>query len=130
MVILQQAAKYTDPEHARDAVSENVARRMCEDAYYGGEIADQSLRGAVVSRMNDLFPYDKKDIVTLKRYALLSWFFGRNSSKSMTDAECRAFLWWSSENVDGEWEVPEAAIEVANAILERVGLTHGQQKLF
>jgi hypothetical protein len=128
-MIVQQQLKYQTPQSACIAVRDNVTRRAASSLSANAP-ADNNLRGAVATKAQALFPFDHPDIAKLKRYALLSWFFGKASTAAMTDAECRAFLWWSSECVDDEWITPEAATRIANAIVDKVGVAAGQQTLF
>jgi len=117
------------PEQVRAIVTESAASRVANGKATDSP-AQSQLQGAIAARISELFPNDAREIVDMKRHALLYGIFGKKSTKELTDAECRALLAWASEKLDdGQWVANEDASVEAQMIVEAVEAEAGQQKL-
>lgn len=117
------------PEQVRIVVTDSARSRVANGKASPG-LAEANLRGAVAGRVGELFPNNTKEIVDMKRHALLYGIFGCQSATELTDAEARAFLSWSSDKLDdGQWVASETAAIEAARIIDAVGENFGQQVL-
>ena len=117
------------PEQVRIVVTDSARSRVANGKASSG-LAEANLRGAVAGRVGELFPNNAKEIVDMKRHALLYGIFGCQSTSDLTDAEARAFLSWSSDKLDdGQWVASETAAIEAARIIDAVGEEFGQQVL-
>jgi len=117
------------PEQVRIVVTDSARSRVANGKASSG-LAEANLRGAVAGRVGELFPNNAKEIVDMKRHALLYGIFGCQSTSDLTDAEARAFLSWSSDKLDdGQWVASETAAIEAARIIDAVGENFGQQVL-
>jgi hypothetical protein len=82
----------------------------------------------VTESLEALFPNDNADMRQAKRYSVLRYLFGVDSSKKLTVGQKDALLRWCT--VDGDYTKPHPdAFAEAAAIVDAQGVANGQTKL-
>jgi len=82
----------------------------------------------VVQSIESLFPDDDKEMRKAKRYSVLRYLFGVDSSKNLTIGQKDAILAWCTVGGDYTKPHPDAFAEAAR-IVEAQGVANGQMKM-
>jgi hypothetical protein len=87
----------------------------------GPRVLKEQQRGAVVAKMNQLFPKDAEDVATSKRHMLTKYLFGKDSTKDLADTQLYAIWTWCTEQLQsGEIAASETAAQEAAKIVEQM----------
>lgn len=92
------------------------------------EPASDSQRNLVRMKGDELFVDD--DAAEQKRHSLLAFFFGSDSTKTLTKAQASAFLDWALQKNDPDYALHDAAPEEAARVIRHVMLAAGQADMF
>jgi hypothetical protein len=137
----QPAPKAPQPEpeepkerpYPPEFVVKKVQKAFQEYAEGGDGPAAKGIMGAVVGCLDGLFEEEPKEIQTAKRHGLLRAFFGINSSKDLTEAQCKALLRWASEKITENGTTIYApapyAVKEAAEIIKARDVAAGQRPL-
>jgi len=99
----------------------------------GATMPTRGTVGACVGALDNLFTSQgqSKESATQMRHALAVGLLGEGkaASKTWTDAECKALLAWSQDEVDNAWLPNDDAIKEAALVVQAVENVAGQQPL-
>ncbi len=109
------------PEMVKKRVLSLVEEILERDPTTAGEPAT-GLRGGAIGSLGMLFDVPGKRVAQgfkdVARHKILMFFFGRQSSKAMTAAQCHAINRWATDKVNDKYLANEFAVMEAKAIIE------------
>jgi len=116
------ALRYT-PDRLKERVTDKIGK-------WTGSPATEQQRHMLAANIERMFAGE--DDATNKRRSVTTFLVGKDSTKSMTDAEVAVLTAWVDSKPDesGEWWPNEASSREARAIVRRALIDAGQTQLF
>ena len=115
------------PELVRTSLQMRIDSQVKANRYTNEPAADKMF-GSVASRMGEVFVGDPEDSINIEAHQVIKYLFGKTSMKDLTDAECKAILWWTSQKIDDQWVIPDSARQEARRIVASLDAV-GQENL-
>lgn len=118
-------------EQARPYTPEQLRAALQRESAWSTVLAWSGLRGACVAALDNLFlaAGQGRETATQKRYLLLNFLFGKDSSKQLTGAEVRALLAWASvPNENGNGWAPDEMAQREAEMCVTVALANSSQR--